>query len=118
MEQLIGVLGELHPLTAEKFGIEGRAYVAEIRLETLYAAWKAQRTFYAAAAPSSRIGTRPVAAGRCRHPGCRVSKQPSVKGPARCLKSVKLFDVYQGRQVPEGKKSVSYSLTCAQPTAR
>ena len=31
------------------------------------------------------------------------------------LESVKLFDVYQGPQVPEGKKSVSYSLTLRAP---
>ena len=31
------------------------------------------------------------------------------------LEKLKLFDVYQGRQVPDGKKSVSYSLTLRAP---
>ena len=27
------------------------------------------------------------------------------------LEKVELFDLYQGKQVPEGKKSISYSMT-------
>ncbi|HIR61404.1 MAG TPA: phenylalanine--tRNA ligase subunit beta, partial [Candidatus Faecivivens stercoravium] len=33
------------------------------------------------------------------------------KGAGKTLESVSLFDLYQGPQVPEGKKSISYSLS-------
>ena len=52
-----GVLGEMHPLTAEKFGIEGRVYLAEIRLENaVYGTGRPAHLLSAAAAPSC-IGT-------------------------------------------------------------
>ena len=33
------------------------------------------------------------------------------KAGGKLLKSVRLFDVYEGKQIPEGKKSVAYSVT-------
>ena len=32
-----------------------------------------------------------------------------------CLESVRLFDLYQGEQVPEGKKSMAYALSFRDP---
>ena len=32
-------------------------------------------------------------------------------GAGRLLEKIELFDVYQGSQIPEGKKSVAYSVT-------
>ena len=33
-----------------------------------------------------------------------------MSGGGRLLERVELFDVYQGSQIPEGKKSVAYSV--------
>ena len=33
-----------------------------------------------------------------------------VSGGGRLLERIELFDVYQGSQIPEGKKSVAYSV--------
>ena len=33
-----------------------------------------------------------------------------AKGAGRLLESIRLFDVYSGSQIPEGKKSVAYSV--------
>ena len=113
-DQLIGVMGELHPLTAEKFGIEGRAYVAELRLETLYAALEAQRTFYAPL-PRHPASVRDLSILADADMPVAEIEAAIRKGAGKVLEKLKLFDVYQGRQVPDGKKSVSYSLTLRAP---
>ena len=110
----IGVLGEMHPLTAEKFGIEGRAYLAEIRLETLYAALEGQRTFYQPL-PRHPASVRDLSLLAGVEVAVADIEAAIKKGAGKVLESVKLFDVYQGHQVPEGKKSVSYSLTLRAP---
>jgi phenylalanyl-tRNA synthetase beta chain len=38
-----------------------------------------------------------------------------IKQGGALLESVKLFDVYKGSQVPEGKKSIAYSLIYRNP---
>ena len=40
-----------------------------------------------------------------------------VSGAGRLLEKVKLFDVYEGSQIPEGKKSVAYSVWLRSPDA-
>ena len=37
------------------------------------------------------------------------------KAAGKLLESVKLFDVYKGKGIPEGKKSVAYSLSLRAP---
>ena len=38
-------------------------------------------------------------------------EQAIISGGSRLLEKVELFDVYSGSQIPEGKKSVAYSVT-------
>ena len=45
-----------------------------------------------------------------------ASMQAAVeKAAGKLLESVKLFDVYKGKGIPEGKKSVAYSLSLRAP---
>jgi phenylalanyl-tRNA synthetase beta chain len=111
---VIGVLGELHPLTAEKFGIDTRAYVAEIKLEKLYAALTGQRTFYKPL-PRHPASVRDLSVLAKAEMAVADIEAAIRKGAGKTLEAVKLFDVYQGKQVPEGHKSVSYSLTLRAP---
>ena len=37
------------------------------------------------------------------------------KAAGKLLESVKLFDVYKGKGIPDGKKSVAYSLSMRAP---
>lgn len=107
---VIGVLGELHPLTAEKYGIDTRAYVAEIRLEKLYTALINQRTFYKPL-PRHPASVRDLSVLADAKMAVADIEAAIRKGAGKVLENVKLFDVYQGKQVPDGQKSVSYSLT-------
>ena len=108
--ETIGVLGELHPLTAETFGIEGRAYVAEIRLQPLYDALNGIRTVYQPL-PRHPASVRDLSLLADIDTPAAGIEEAIRKGAGKTLESVRLFDLYQGPQVPEGKKSISYSLS-------
>lgn len=104
-----GWLGELHPKVAAEIDLRGRAYVAEIDLEIL-------------------LGLEPRAVAYTplpRHPAVGrdlallVPKSVAAASVAEIirreggphLRNVALFDVYEGKQVPEGYRSLAYTMT-------
>lgn len=108
-DTVAGVMGEVHPKVAEAFEIRDRAYVAEIDLEVLFKQ------------PQKATRYRPVP----RHPAvdrdvallvprdvavARVESLIASEGGAM-LRGWNLFDVYEGKQIPEGMRSVAYTLT-------
>lgn len=108
--ETIGVLGEVHPLTAEKFGLESRVYVAELKLCPIYAAVEKIKTVYKPL-PKHPSSVRDLAVlADADMPVADIAAAISGTIP-NVLEKVELFDVYQGKQVPEGKKSVAYSIT-------
>lgn len=104
----IGVVGQVHPLTAENFGIEAEIYAAELDLGLLFAAKGAEPTYIPL--PRFPAVTRDLAvvvdAGV---PAARLSACILEAG-APTLKRCELFDVYTGAPIPEGKKSAAFSL--------
>ncbi len=107
--ETLAVFGELHPDTAERYGIGTRAYVAEIRLEKLYAV-KQPVTYYQPL-PRFPAVERDLAL-LCDEEMPVAEIEKTIRASAgRHLESVKLFDVYQGAQIENGKKSVAYALS-------
>ncbi|SEF70623.1 phenylalanyl-tRNA synthetase beta subunit [Caloramator fervidus] len=104
----VGVFGEIHPLVAENYEIEDRVYVAEIDLVPLFEAYKTERKYkplpkYPAVDRDIAILVKDeVAVAEIENIILKVGKD--------FVESVKLFDVYKGKQVPEGMKSVAYSI--------
>jgi phenylalanyl-tRNA synthetase beta chain len=107
--QVVGIFGELHPLTREKYEFSpSPVIVAEFDLEALY---KIAPTY----------GITPVADVPPVLEDIAVIVDESV--PAERVESlirqtggktvtqVRLFDVYRGEQIGAGKKSLAYSLT-------
>ena len=106
----IGVMGQLHPLTAEKFGIEGETYLAELLLQPLYDALESIRTVYQPL-PRHPASVRDLSLLADVDTPAAVIEEAIRQGAGKTLESVHLFDLYQGPQVPTGKKSISYSLS-------
>ncbi|HIW73727.1 MAG TPA: phenylalanine--tRNA ligase subunit beta [Firmicutes bacterium] len=105
----VAVFGELHPDTAERYGIGARAYTAEVRLETLYAA--KQPVIRYRPLPRFPAVERDLAL-LCDEEMPVAEIEKVIRASAgRYLESVSLFDVYQGAQTGAGKKSVAYALT-------
>ena len=111
--QALAVFGELHPDTAERYGIGARAYVAEVHLEALYAA--KQPIPHYQPLPRFPAVERDLAL-LCDEEMPVAEIEKTIRGHAgRYLESVTLFDVYQGAQIEAGKKSVAYALTFRSP---
>lgn len=103
-----GIFGELHPDVAQNYGIDTRVYIAEIDLYTLYEAAKIDKKYKVL--PKFPAVTRDIA--MVVEDMVTVGEIENIIGRAgkELLEDVKLFDVYKGKQVPEGFKSVAYSL--------
>jgi len=105
----LGVMGELHPDVLENYGIGVRCFVATLDFDLLWRSRCVSRTYHSL--PKFPAVTRDLAFVCDKDiPVLTLQKAIRAAGGAR-LERVALFDVYQGKQVPEGKKSMAYSLT-------
>ena len=105
--------GEVHPAVCEKFGIEARVYVAEIKLEVLYAINR-RKTVYKPL-PKFPAVERDFALLVDKATPVGDLQNAISSGAGRLLEKIKLFDVYTGSQIPEGKKSVAFSVWLRSP---
>lgn len=104
-----GVLGEMHPNAAENYGIEERCYIAEINLDTMYKYAKEERQYKPL--PKFPAVLRDIAMVIDENIMVKDIETVILKVGGEMVESVKLFDVYQGEQIPAGKKSVAYSIS-------
>ncbi len=102
------VFGEVHPSVADTYGIDRRVYVAEIKLDVLYAINKRKTVFKPL--PKFPAVERDFAFLCDKDISVGTLEQAISKGAGRLLEKIKLFDVYEGSQIPQGKKSVAYSV--------
>lgn len=103
-----GVLGEMHPSVIRNYGLKTRVYMAELDLADVLEKANGEKQFKPL--PKYPAVTRDIAVLVDKTvPVYELEKViRSVAGDV--LEQVKLFDVYQGEQVPEDKKSVAYAL--------
>ncbi len=107
--KVLAELGEIHPDVQAAYELPGRTLVAQVNL----------RAFFEEADPAAAYRPLPKFPSVKRDLAVTVDASQPV-GPmmdqirqagGSLLESVGVFDVYQGRQVGEGKKSVAFSLT-------
>lgn len=103
----IGVIGEIHPEVSARYGIDEAVYVAELDFASIFAASSMDRTYK----PLGKFPavTRDIA--MLVDDSVRVAQIEEIirKFSGKLLEDLILFDVYKGKQIPEGKKSVAYS---------
>jgi phenylalanyl-tRNA synthetase beta chain len=106
----IGSVGQLHPKVAEAYGLGGRPVLAgELELETLQTvapgryAYTPVPRFPAALRDIAVVVDHDVTAER-------LVKEIRAAG-GDLLRQVRLFDIYQGGSIAEGKKSLAFALT-------
>jgi len=109
----IGVAGELHPRVIEATGLAERAAAFEIDIDAVIDAAVMIR-------PAPAVGTHPLAkediALVVDHDVPAETVRSAIQsGAGEILESVRLFDVYEGSQVPEGKKSLAFALRFRAP---
>ncbi len=104
----IGVFGEIHPTVAANYEIDKKVYCAEIALEKLYASVGEEKKYKPV--PKHPASTRDLGL-LCRDEVYNADIVDIIKtAGGKHLESVKLFDIYTGKQVATGYKSLAYSL--------
>ncbi|MCL1821045.1 MAG: phenylalanine--tRNA ligase subunit beta [Oscillospiraceae bacterium] len=109
-ENLLGIIGEIHPAVGERYGLEERVYAAELSFRLLFDSRGSEPKF--AALPKYPAIRRDIALV-C---GVDVSNESIINViNDDLLESVELFDVYTGKQVSEGQRSLAYKLMFRSP---
>ena len=105
---VVGYIGELHPDVAENAGIKKRAYVAEINLDELLAIQSSELVVTELPKYPAMDRDLAVVVDKDQPVGQMLSLIKTTSGPL--LESVEIFDIYEGEQIGENKKSVAFSL--------
>lgn len=106
----IGIMGEIHPDVAENYNMDGvRIYCCEIMFDTIIR--HANTEIVYSPLPKYPSTSRDIAL--LVDEGVQVGDIVDVIKDVdnTILEDVKLFDVYRGKQVEEGRKSVAFTLT-------
>ncbi|MBE2268622.1 MAG: phenylalanine--tRNA ligase subunit beta [Anaerolinea sp.] len=107
---LIGTFGELHPLVAARFDLTAApVMLAEFDLDELLA--HARLMYPTQMLPVTPPVLQDIALIVSAETPAADVERVIVKAGGSMLKSVRLFDVYQGDPIPAGFKSLAYSLT-------
>lgn len=107
---VVGVVGELHPLVREAFELPEQPICAlEFDLDVLLADWGAPREITSISVHPPVYEDLALVVDE-NVPAVRVRDLIAQTG-APLVRSVVLFDVYRGRQVEAGRKSLAYRLT-------
>lgn len=107
--QIIGYLGEIHPLVAADYGIKERVYVAVldmpeiVKRATFDRKYEGIARFPAVSRDLSMVVPKQILAGE-------IEAVFAQRG-GKMLESYELFDIYEGEQIKEGYKSLAYKLT-------
>lgn len=105
----IGIVGEVHPDVLENFKIDTPCYVAEIDFEAMYDGINKEIKFKQL--PKFPAVTRDIAMLVDKQIPVGDIEKVMIKSAGELLSTIKLFDVYQGEQIPKDKKSVAYALS-------
>ena len=105
----IGIFGQIHPLVAQNYGVDTELYCAELSLDELMLAKGDDPTY--TPLPKFPAVTRDIAVVCDEAVTVGALEECIRKGAKGLLKDVALFDIYRGKGVDEGKKSVAFNLT-------
>ncbi len=105
----LGELGQLLPALAKKYDLRDAVFLAEFNLDLLLAKRNATKSFKPLPQfPSSRRDVAMMVPEATTHEA--VLQTVKQAKPAN-LEAVELFDVFRGKHVPEGQKSLAYAFT-------
>ncbi|MEG0351923.1 MAG: phenylalanine--tRNA ligase subunit beta [Cellulosilyticaceae bacterium] len=105
----VGFFGEIHPQVAKNYGIEANTYMAELDYASLLNSIEKDLTYKAL--PKYPATSRDIAMLVKEEVLVGEIEKVITQRSGKLLERVELFDVYQGKQIEEGYKSVAYKLT-------
>ena len=107
--QDVGIFGQVHPLVAKNYGIDAEIYAAELDFTALSALELPEKTYVPL--PKYPAVSRDIAVV-CDEALTVAALESCIrKAGGKLLRQVRLFDIYRGKGIAEGKKSLAFSLT-------
>lgn len=107
--QEVGIFGQVHPLVAKNYGIDADIYAAELDFTALTALLAPASTYVPL--PKYPAVSRDIAVICNEDLTVAQLEECITKAGGKLLRGVKLFDIYRGKGIAEGKKSMAFSLT-------
>jgi len=109
----LGEMGQLSPVLAKKYDLRDAVFLAELNLDQLLARRNPAKSFKQLPQfPSIRRDVAMLVPEATTHEA--VLQTVKKTKPAN-LEAVELFDVFRGKHVPEGQKSLAYAFTYRSP---
>jgi len=104
----VGYIGQVHPLVAQNYDFDCEVYCAEINYTALMDLRKPEPTY----TPLPKYPTVSRDLAVVCDEAITVAQVENVIEIAagKLLRNIRLFDIYRGTGVPEGKKSMAFSL--------
>ena len=108
-DKQVAILGQVHPLVVQNYGIDCDVYAAEIDFEAIFSMMATEKLytplpkFPATTRDFSFVCDEDIEVGRI--------EEEMAKAGGKLVESIALFDIYRGPQVGENKKSVSLRVT-------
>ncbi|HXH20981.1 MAG TPA: phenylalanine--tRNA ligase subunit beta [Dehalococcoidia bacterium] len=106
-----GVLGQVHPKLAERFGVEGPAFLFELDVERLLAAAKDA----ARHAPLSRFPAVIQDIAVVVDSSVPAARVQEIIASSALVARVQLFDVFEGEQLGQGRRSLAFAVHFQSP---
>jgi len=103
-----GILGEVHLDVCENYGLDVPCYVAELDLDVLYENADTDKKYKAL--PKFPAVTRDIALLVDDSLLVQEIDDTIKRAGGNLVEKVELFDIYKGKQIPEGKKSIAYAI--------
>ena len=104
----IGVMGQVHPLVAKNYGIDAEVYCAELNFTKMLSLMLPDPTYVPL--PKYPAVSRDLALVCDEEVTVAQAEKIIADAAGKLLRDVKLFDIYRGVGVPDGKKSMAFSL--------
>ncbi len=104
----IGVIGEVAANVAKEYGIEQKVYVCQVRMDSVISKAKLWKRYEAV--PRFPLSVRDVSILCDKGLSAGEALNVIFGAGEATLKAAELIDVYEGEQLPEGKKSLSLSI--------
>jgi len=105
---MLGYMGQIHPLVAQNYGLDCEAYCAEIDFTKLFELQLPDPTY--TPLPKYPAVSRDLSLVCDESVTVADAEAVITSAAGKLLRNVKLFDIYRGVGVPEGKKSMAFSL--------
>ena len=108
-DDVLGCFGQIHPKVAENYGIDEKVYAVTLDVDLLFTHASPEKQYHPL--PKFPAVTRDLAL-LCEESIPVLTLEKTIQSACgQILESIKLFDIYQGKQIAAGQKSVAFNIT-------